>query len=191
MGMFERFKTADFYLIVNPFTVWLGLMLSAVFVLTGFTYNVGSGYNEYDIQVEQFELKKGETGVFLITGDYEPEPFVREQYTVDVLSPAEYRVKQSTLGAREYAEGLIGDRVQFLCLEQLWDRESNWNYSAVNPSSGAYGIPQSYPAGKMASEGADWRVNPETQIRWGVKYIENRYGSPCAAWEHSEQHNWY
>jgi hypothetical protein len=43
----------------------------------------------------------------------------------------------------------------------------------------------------MASAGDDWRTNPATQIRWGLGYIGSRYGSPCAAWSHSQSHGWY
>jgi len=75
---------------------------------------------------------------------------------------------------------------QFGCLQSLWNRESGWNPSATNPSSGAYGIPQALPGDKMASAGADWQTNPATQIRWGLGYIKQVYGSPCAAWSHEE-----
>jgi hypothetical protein len=84
-----------------------------------------------------------------------------------------------------------GQAGQFGCLDRLWTKESEWRVRATNPSSGAYGIPQSLPAGKMASAGADWRTNPRTQIRWGLDYISERYGSPCAAWAHSQARNWY
>jgi murein DD-endopeptidase MepM/ murein hydrolase activator NlpD len=80
---------------------------------------------------------------------------------------------------------------QFQCLDSLWTRESNWDHTAQNPSSGAYGIPQSLPGDKMATVGDDWRTNPVTQIRWGLDYIEGRYGNPCGAWAHSEANNWY
>lgn len=80
---------------------------------------------------------------------------------------------------------------QFRCLDRLWTKESEWRVRATNPSSGAYGIPQSLPAGKMATAGADWRTNPRTQIRWGLGYISERYGSPCAAWAHWQARNWY
>jgi hypothetical protein len=80
---------------------------------------------------------------------------------------------------------------QFQCLDLLWTRESRWDYQIQNGSSGAYGIPQALPGSKMASAGADWRTNPVTQIRWGLGYIADRYGSPCGAWAHSESHNWY
>ena len=75
----------------------------------------------------------------------------------------------------------------------LWTRESNWRWYAENPYSGAYGIPQSLPASKMASVGADYRTNPVTQIRWGLQYIRAAYGSPCnalGAWNSRYPH-WY
>lgn len=77
------------------------------------------------------------------------------------------------------------------CLVKLWTKESHWNHKAENPSSGAYGIPQSLPGSKMASAGSDWRTNPQTQVKWGLGYISDRYGTPCAAWGHSQKVNWY
>jgi hypothetical protein len=80
---------------------------------------------------------------------------------------------------------------QMPCLEKLWTKESGWNPNAHNKSSGAHGIPQAVPGDKMASVGADWRTNPETQIRWGLGYIKGRYKTPCAAWNHSQAKGWY
>ncbi|MFG1682974.1 lytic transglycosylase domain-containing protein [Nonomuraea sp. NPDC049269] len=80
---------------------------------------------------------------------------------------------------------------EFRCLDNLWTRESNWNHRAYNSSSGAYGIPQALPGGKMRGAGPDWKSNPETQIRWGLAYIKGRYGRPCGAWGHFRSHNWY
>jgi resuscitation-promoting factor RpfB len=79
---------------------------------------------------------------------------------------------------------------QFSCLDPLWQRESGWNVYAANPD-GAYGIPQALPGSKMASAGADWQTDAATQIRWGLGYIQARYGSPCAAWAHSQATGWY
>jgi len=79
----------------------------------------------------------------------------------------------------------------FNCLDRLWTRESGWNHRAHNRASGAYGIPQALPGGKMLSAGRDWRTNPRTQIRWGLGYIKHRYGSPCRAWRHSKVTGWY
>ena len=80
---------------------------------------------------------------------------------------------------------------QWSALNNLWTKESNWNHKARNASSGAYGIPQSLPGSKMASSGSDWRTSASTQIKWGLKYIKERYGSPSAAWAHSKRTNWY
>ena len=80
---------------------------------------------------------------------------------------------------------------QFSCLDKLWTKESNWRVHADNPTSSAYGIPQALPGSKMSSFGDDWKTNPVTQIKWGLNYIDDRYGTPCSAWSHSRSHNWY
>lgn len=80
---------------------------------------------------------------------------------------------------------------QFSPLESLWNRESGWRWNARNASSGAYGIPQSLPASKMRSAGSDYLSNGITQVRWGLGYIKNRYGSPSKAWAHSLSTGWY
>ncbi len=80
---------------------------------------------------------------------------------------------------------------QFKYLNWLWDRESSWNKYAMNPYSGAYGIPQAMPGSKMASCGKNWRTDARTQIRWGMRYIRMMYGSPKAAWAHEVNDGWY
>src|SRR5690554_717103 len=77
------------------------------------------------------------------------------------------------------------------CLVNLWQRESGWRWDALNPSSGATGIPQSLPGSKMATHGADWQTNPATQISWGLDYIKRAYGTPCGAWGKSQAVGWY
>ena len=73
-----------------------------------------------------------------------------------------------------------GDQLQ--CFSNIVERESGWNYKAVNPSSGAYGLVQALPGSKMSSAGADWQTNPATQIKWGLNYMNSVYQSPCGAW---------
>lgn len=80
---------------------------------------------------------------------------------------------------------------QWYCLYQLWQRESGWNTTSGNSSSGAYGIPQALPGSKMASAGSDWATNPTTQINWGLGYIAGRYSAPCDAWASSQSRGWY
>jgi hypothetical protein len=79
------------------------------------------------------------------------------------------------------------------CLNLLWSYESayTWSPTVQNPTSPAYGIPQSDPGGQMASAGADWATNPVTQIRWGLDYLGSRYGGPCGGWDHELASNWY
>jgi hypothetical protein len=82
---------------------------------------------------------------------------------------------------------------QYNCLVNLWIGESDWRWWAENSSSGAYGIPQSLPARKMAQFGSDYRTNPVTQIKWGLWYIEMSYGNPCNAWStwQARSPHWY
>ncbi|MET9803440.1 transglycosylase SLT domain-containing protein [Streptomyces sp. NPDC006368] len=80
---------------------------------------------------------------------------------------------------------------QFQCFSNIVDHESDWNYRAQNPSSGAYGLVQALPGSKMASAGADWQTNPATQIKWGLNYMNDRYGSPCGAWNFWQANHWY
>ena len=80
---------------------------------------------------------------------------------------------------------------QWPCLYNLWQRESRWTVTAGNRSSGAYGIPQSLPASKMASVASDYLNNAATQITWGLGYIKDRYQTPCGAWSFYQNHNWY
>jgi hypothetical protein len=110
--------------------------------------------------------------------------------------PQESRSRTVELGdPRSIAQAMLGDhgwsQDQFSCLDSLWVKESGWDPTAANPTSSAYGIPQALPGSKMASAGADWETNPATQIEWGLGYIAERYGSPCAAWGHSQANGWY
>ncbi|MDT0571905.1 transglycosylase SLT domain-containing protein [Streptomyces sp. DSM 3412] len=94
-----------------------------------------------------------------------------------VAPQSSYTVAQVQAIARQMVPG-----DQFQCFSNIVDHESGWNHKAVNPSSGAYGLVQAYPGSKMSSAGADWRTNPATQIKWGLNYMNDRYGSPCEAW---------
>lgn len=99
-------------------------------------------------------------------------------------------------GAKSVAKSILLDEYgfnerQYICLSQLWTKESNWNYKARNKKSGAHGIPQALPAAKMNVVSTDWRTNPVTQIRWGLRYISVRYETPCKALAKHKRSNWY
>jgi len=103
---------------------------------------------------------------------------------------------RTPLGAKKVAKSILMDEYGFAekeykCLNQLWTKESNWNYKARNKNSGAHGIPQALPATKMNVVSTDWRTNPVTQIRWGLRYISIRYETPCKAWAKHKRSNWY
>jgi hypothetical protein len=99
-------------------------------------------------------------------------------------------------GAKRFAKEMMATEYgwgegQYKCLNRLWTKESNWNYQARNPRSGAHGIAQALPASKMEKVGTDWRTNPITQIQWGLLYVSERYNTPCAAWNKFRRSNFY
>jgi len=103
---------------------------------------------------------------------------------------------RTPIGAKKVARSILMDEYGFTekeykCLNQLWTQESNWNYKSRNKKSGAHGIPQALPASKMNVVSTDWRTNPVTQIRWGLRYISIRYETPCKAWAKHKRSNWY
>lgn len=97
-----------------------------------------------------------------------------------------YSVSEIQAIARQMVAG-----EQFQCMSAIVDHESSWNYQAVNASSGAYGLFQALPGSKMASAGSDWQVNPRTQIKWGLNYMNDRYGGACEAWSFWQANHWY
>lgn len=103
---------------------------------------------------------------------------------------------RSIIGAKKVTKAIMdteyswGDD-QYTCINKLWSKESHWNYKAHNYSSGAHGIAQALPAVKMEVISDDWRTNPVTQIRWGLRYIDLRYDDPCNAWAMWRGHRYY
>jgi hypothetical protein len=152
-----------------------------------------------DLAREGVAGSRADAAVAAVQAQREAEALAAEQARIAAERAAAEEAERASRAARSadpksVAQAMLAERGQadqFGCLERLWTKESGWDHTATNRSSGAYGIPQSLPAAKMASAGADWRTNPVTQIRWGLGYIADRYGSPCAAWRHSQNHNWY
>lgn len=109
---------------------------------------------------------------------------------------ASVEMARTPIGAKQVAEMILTQEYgfnesQFECLNSLWTKESHWNYKAHNYRSGAHGIAQALPAEKMSVVGTDWRTNPVTQIRWGIRYITMRYDTPCKAWAKWKSHRYY
>ncbi|MCY0946876.1 transglycosylase SLT domain-containing protein [Streptomyces antarcticus] len=95
------------------------------------------------------------------------------------------------MNAKAIAQQMIKDPAQFAAFNNIVSRESGWSHTATNSSSGAYGLVQALPASKMSSAGSDWKTNPATQIKWGLDYMNSRYGSPVGAWNFWQSHHWY
>ncbi|MEU9259016.1 hypothetical protein AB0D68_11085 [Streptomyces sp. NPDC048212] len=182
-------------------TVGKGLLAgSAVLLIGGAGAGIATGLVEPEVQVKEFvspgptitEIRNVKVPV--------PGPTVTKKVTITKtvrpavpkeVSRSNERKKSavSSGSARDIARQIFGSG--FSCADSLITKESGWRLNATNPSSGAYGLPQSLPGSKMASAGSDWRTNPATQLRWMKSYVDSHYGGICNAWTHSQAHNWY
>ncbi|ELP64823.1 transglycosylase-like domain protein [Streptomyces turgidiscabies Car8] len=106
-------------------------------------------------------------------------------------APAEAASTSSASSAKAIAQKLIPNDAQYNAFSKIVEHESGWNVGATNASSGAYGLVQALPGSKMASAGSDWKTSAATQIEWGLKYMNERYGSPVGAWNFWQTHHWY
>lgn len=109
---------------------------------------------------------------------------------------ASVELARTAKGAKTVAKALMEEKYgwgekQYTCLENLWTKESHWNYKARNKRSGAHGIAQALPATKMEVISTDWRTNPVTQISWGLRYIDIRYDTPCKAYAKFQRSRYY
>jgi hypothetical protein len=164
--------------VIDPY----GGALNSAYAYNSTYSNTGEEDQIYGFTAQQkISFKRG--GWSIVTGDEAAAIYVANAATPETGTIKEF--------AYELVLSNSWGRDQYSCLVALWERESNWRWDALNRSSGAYGIPQSLPGRKMAEMGADWVTNPETQVRWGVNYIKNRYGAPCGAMAHSNKFNWY
>jgi hypothetical protein len=118
------------------------------------------------------------------------------EMTQVALLARQVELARTVTGAKYVARTIMSDEYswgddQYSCLNRLWTRESHWNYQAHNYRSGAHGIAQALPASKMEVISSDWRTNPVTQIRWGLRYIEARYSTPCLALAKFKRSHYY
>ena len=115
-------------------------------------------------------------------------PVVHKQPTQAPAPPADNQY--SGQSAYQIAQQLVPSG-QFGCFDWIVTRESGWDVTATNPSSGAYGLGQALPGDKMASAGPDWQTDATTQIEWALNYMNTTYGSPNQAWVFWQANNWY
>jgi hypothetical protein len=138
-----------------------------------------------------------------ITGIGRPDPAPAAAVTLTAIAapraavaPPGRRDQPLPRTPRRIAKAMLAHRFgwkawQFKYLNRLWAIESGWNRYASNPYSGAYGIPQAVPGSKMSSAGPGWQWNAHTQIRWGMRYIQDRYRTPYWAWRQQHVYGWY
>lgn len=161
--------------------------------------------NDMPMGEEEVEAE-GRPGIAEVTYDVkykDGEEVRREEIDREVLEEPQDRVVVVGNHTEDYDSGdnrsigqdMAADRgwtgSEWNCLEQLWTRESNWDHTARNPTSGAYGIPQALLSTHTHLRGSDYMNDPAAQIEWGMDYIEGRYSTPCGAWDFFQSRNWY
>jgi len=103
-------------------------------------------------------------------------------------SPTQIR-EWTVADSKAYAHDVVQSWAdnQYLCLEKLWTKESNWRANAYNKvkvmGKNAGGIPQIL--------GLDPKTPAPLQIDRGFDYIMHRYGTPCMAWKFHQRKGWY
>ena len=139
-----------------------------------------------------------------INAKLEAERKAKEEAERKAKEEAERKAREAAIAAlattapkgeiQQYAHDLVigsygWSEADFAALVKLWNRESGWNPNSRNSYSGACGIPQALPCSKIANAFGDnsW----QSQVKWGLRYISGRYGSPSNAWAHSESVGWY
>jgi hypothetical protein len=142
-----------------------------------------------------FEVDLSEGAALYTQLDKKTELFASRMALAAAVSQ-QVEAARTIIGAKKVAKSIALTEYawgedQYLCLNRLWTKESHWNYKARNKVSGAHGIPQALPASRMDVVSTDWRTNPVTQIRWGLRYIEARYDNPCKAWAKFKRSNYY
>jgi len=106
-------------------------------------------------------------------------------------APAQAATTDSAAQAKSIAHKMIPNAAQYSAFSHIVEHESGWDVNATNASSGAYGLVQALPGSKMASAGSDWKTSAQTQIKWGLDYMNSRYGSPSGAWAFWQANGWY
>ena len=71
---------------------------------------------------------------------------------------------------------------EFKCIGKLYGKESAWKEDAKNGPH--YGIPQGRSIYLKTASGIE-------QVKWGISYNLNRYGSMCAAWQFFQENNYH
>ena len=183
----------------------VAVVATGLSVTAGMSAKGGDGANAADVklsaaggsQISQADLARREQSASRSTGDRRQQAdALKTAALADRTGVAVTKTEDLTQAdPKTLAKALMPlfglSTAEFGCVDNIWSQESGWNVHADNPYSSAYGIPQALPGSKMSSAGPDWQNSAETQIRWGLNYIAERYGSACAAWSFKQGHGWY
>ncbi|MEU4967772.1 aggregation-promoting factor C-terminal-like domain-containing protein [Streptomyces smyrnaeus] len=96
-------------------------------------------------------------------------------WTITLTSPRTGEPRASVNGKECWKDESIG-------VQDVWCVTTDLGSWTARQGDDVFLTGNSLPASKMRSAGADWRTNPATQIKWGLRYIKSRYGSPSRAW---------
>jgi len=98
------------------------------------------------------------------------------------------------VSVKEYAAQKIQSKDQWVCLSQLYGKESAWNHRAIgnlNGTSPVYGIPQLKNPLMLTKSAYE-------QVDYGLKYIAHRYKfdkygnvNACKALQHFKNKGWH
>ena len=128
---------------------------------------------------------------FVVFAGFWPQNAVATMLVLTPIKPICHEVNltisQSKFLAKRYgqlkAKQVGWNNKEWQALLTLWTRESRWDYTANNPNSTAYGIPQ------MLNMPEDTPLTKQVDL--GVKYIQKRYKTPTLALKHHDRKGWY
>ena len=91
--------------------------------------------------------------------------------------------------AKKLAKKLLTKK-EYSCLAKLLGKESAWKSSAKNPTSSAKGIGQLLDV-TYRNLGMKHSEASVPQLVATLAYIHRRYVTPCKAWSHFKEKNYY
>ncbi len=136
---------------------------------------------ELEKEVEEYENAYDELQVKLQK--------LQKEESFDLETDSAAIISQSSRNSLMAKAGISPSNFKYA--DYIVSKESSWNYTAVNPYSGAYGLCQALPPSKMAPYGSDWKTNPVTQLKFCNSYANSRYGSWKNAVSFKKSNGWW
>ena len=165
--------------------------------------NLDAELEKLKAEVAQLEQAKADREAETKRKEQEAKRKEQESERKELESSQSQSSAQAPVGSASYGSGQERAAFEKISAElglseadkAIWadiiTKESGWSTTATNASSGAYGLGQALPAGKMAPYGSDYQTNPYTQLKWMYDYIVGRYGSMQGVGAFWASHHWY